>query len=616
MPSVTSYCNRGLLHHNLSQYWPLWSFCTGLWLLLMPVNLYNHFAYQGMRPEALELRYEVLKLLPLSLWMTAGFAVLFAMATGAFLCSSRSVNFFHSLPLRRETIFITNTLSGLLFFLIPHTIAAGLTLGVELILGAVDLYSIALWAAFSMGMGLFFYAFALCVTMCTGQLLAIPVLYIIFNFLAVGFEALVRNLSGMFLYGWSGNYGDMRTEVLSPLYYLGSHLQLAVERDWDGDNELLSVYAQGMGAAAVYTAVGLLLLGVALLLYRRRASERAGDTIAFAKLRPLFRWGVTVCAGLSVGQGIYLLVWGNLAASRSAMAVCVAIASLSGFLAAEMLLRKTVRLPKSCIKKGGIAFVLMLGASLGLSCDITGYETRIPDASEVLSCQVYGLYCYGYEEEAERIDEVLALHASIIADREEQEERQKQASTGPWDGEYGYCTLYYTLTDGTLMRRSYSLYYKEADAQNPNSVYATWLAFINRPDVVWQTKMGGELYQYLQENAVSEEIIQTAYIHVYDEISPEEGITAGYRALRTEDALRLLRAVQKDMEEGNFAKVLGNETQTACAVLEINGWLPSEEEKGVPTGVPTVEATTEDTYYYSVEIDREMTHTMEALRGM
>ena len=41
---------------------------------------------------------------------------------------------------------------------------------------------------------------------------------------------------------------------------------------------------------AVYAAFGLVLAALALLLFRRRAMERAGDAVAFDVLKPLFRF--------------------------------------------------------------------------------------------------------------------------------------------------------------------------------------------------------------------------------------------------------------------------------------------------------------------------------------
>ena len=52
---------------------------------------------------------------------------------------------------------------------------------------------------------------------------------------------------------------------------------------------------------AVYAAAGLALAVAALLLYRARHMESAGDVVAFRVLYPIFRMGVAFCSGLCLG---------------------------------------------------------------------------------------------------------------------------------------------------------------------------------------------------------------------------------------------------------------------------------------------------------------------------
>ena len=43
-------------------------------------------------------------------------------------------------------------------------------------------------------------------------------------------------------------------------------------------------------------------------LYTRRASESAGDPVAFDWARPIFRYGVALCGGLALGLGLFAIL--------------------------------------------------------------------------------------------------------------------------------------------------------------------------------------------------------------------------------------------------------------------------------------------------------------------
>lgn len=57
------------------------------------------------------------------------FGLLSAMAVFSYLYNSRSVGLMHTLPLKREGLFLTNYLSGLSCFLLPNLAVFVLSLG-------------------------------------------------------------------------------------------------------------------------------------------------------------------------------------------------------------------------------------------------------------------------------------------------------------------------------------------------------------------------------------------------------------------------------------------------------------------------------------------------------
>ena len=114
MQSATSFFNRALFRKNLQRFWPLWFGYVLIWLLLLPLPLLNELAdYHGV-PTMADASYYLLQIGAYGgLVMGAVFGVFFAMAMFAYLTNPRATQGFHSMPVRRETLYATNYLTGL-----------------------------------------------------------------------------------------------------------------------------------------------------------------------------------------------------------------------------------------------------------------------------------------------------------------------------------------------------------------------------------------------------------------------------------------------------------------------------------------------------------------------
>ena len=127
MQSKTSFFNRTLFRKNLSRYWPLWGFASFVGFLA-PAALLVRVIQSGETSVApLRVReiyyYLVADAVPI---VSIAYAILCAMAVWSYLYHPRSVSMMHSLPIRREGLFLTNLLSGLAMMAIPYLVAGGL----------------------------------------------------------------------------------------------------------------------------------------------------------------------------------------------------------------------------------------------------------------------------------------------------------------------------------------------------------------------------------------------------------------------------------------------------------------------------------------------------------
>ena len=127
MQSKTSFFNRTLFRKNLSRYWPLWGFASFVGFLAPAALLVRVIQSGETSVEPLVVReiyyYLVADAVPI---VSIAYAILCAMAVWSYLYNARSVGMMHSLPIRREGLFLTNLLSGLAMMAIPYLVAGGL----------------------------------------------------------------------------------------------------------------------------------------------------------------------------------------------------------------------------------------------------------------------------------------------------------------------------------------------------------------------------------------------------------------------------------------------------------------------------------------------------------
>ena len=207
---------------------------------------------------------------------------------------------------------------------------------------------------------------------------------------------------------------------------------------------------------AVYAGVAVVLTVCALLLYRSRHMETAGDLVAVKVMRPVFKYGVAICAGLSCGYlTSELLGLGNLG-----LCISVIIWGVAGCIVAQMLLDKTVRVFKKW--KGPVAVVVIFLALFAfIAFDVTGYETYVPEVEQVKSVRITGLSgepsgdSGGYLgsvtlTDPEDVAKVIALHKTVVTIGEDGEP-DRNGNDAHWNS----FTVYYILNSGREVRRSY-----------------------------------------------------------------------------------------------------------------------------------------------------------------
>jgi len=493
MRSGTSFFNGTLYRKAFFRFWPIWALYGTMWLLILPLRFLAEAMRGSVRSDLTDTEYllqmakDIPDMLSFGVLTALVAGVVCAMAVFSYLYSSRSACMMHALPARREALFVSHYLAGLSFLLLPHLAVYALTVAVEAALGCLELVPLTTWLLTQSGVCLFFYSFAVFCAMFTGNLVALPVFYGILNFLATILVRLVETVCSTFLYGFEqfpSQVWDARA-WLTPV----RNLTTAVSPEYQaspggGFTSILTGGIQSPETVAVYAAAGVVLAAAALLVYRARHIESAGDVVAVKLVRPVFKYGFAFCTGLTGGMATAAIL---LQESGAGLTFWVVVWGIIGYFAAEMLLKKSFRVLRAW--KGGAALgVVMLLLCLSVSLDWYRFESRVPAADQVESVTVYGLEgvpndgaTYGpfsnnlELSDPDDIELVTQLHQAAVQSEGLQDDgRQPQPEQGWGDG-YVYLQLTYHLSDGRTMERRYTglpIYEKDLETQGT----FTWAA--------------------------------------------------------------------------------------------------------------------------------------------
>lgn len=460
MRSKISFFNAGLFRSTLRRFWPLWTIHFAGWLLFLPVlTLMNNLGPN----KSTNFIFAICESAVFASSVVAFImAILAAMAVFSFMYSSRSTGLIASLPVRREAIFCSTWLGGVFVIVGSNLVIALLTFLFSLgatTSAALAFKAVCIWlGVYSMQFILFFGIASLTAVM-TGSIAVLPILYIIFNFLAVGMESIIRLDFSCLIWGMSNGSFDCVLDFLSPLVYMVGSFVPDVEyntpyvADTLGsllDRECVAVTYSHWLPTVIYCLVGLIFSAAALMVFRKRRMESAGDVVAVRCMHPVFKYGVTVCSALCGGLLLYTVLFA-LFESRSAsvfiMILSMIIFAFIGYFGAKMLLEKSFHVFRGSWV--GFIVVCCLCAVFTLCCDldVCGIGAYVPKEGSIKSITVYQT---GSVEDPAIIENYRQLHEKIVSYKDEYEHIVYSDDTESIMFEY-------KLKNGRTVSREYTL---------------------------------------------------------------------------------------------------------------------------------------------------------------
>ena len=460
MKSRTSSCKMAAFKKDLTRFWPVWVGYL-LFLVLLQVILSND-----------ELAYWYAANLGECITIMGVFNGIYALVVAQMLFGDlfnpRMCNGIHSLPLKRQEWFGVHIAAGFLFSLVPTAL---MTCFSEMIISMystmVNGWQIPLyWFAGTNIQYVFFYGLAVFCMMCSGNRFGSTILYGITNFGSLLVYLLVDQMYTPLLKGVVTMSAPF--EKLSPMLCIAASRFVNAERIATGKTYLdefgteqreyigqFVVESQGWRYIAITAVVGVVLLVLARLMYKKRHLEYAGDFLAVRWLEPVFQIVFTVLCG-SGFHAVFLLFFGL---NTEFIYLVFGIGMLVGWFAGRMLLERTTRVFR--LKTIG-GFLLVAGA-MALSLVITaadpmGIETWMPEVDDLKGTTVSIRYQSSYStEDPGEFADLIRLHEIALEQNVKVHPDYDSYFYNPDnnDPEAARISLIYHLTNGLTASREY-----------------------------------------------------------------------------------------------------------------------------------------------------------------
>ena len=521
-------------------------FCVGPVLFLMRIGEWEAGSRFGMTPGRADMTAMFLRMVQAGadggetmmvpfILGTLALGVVAAWNGFSYLHARGRVDLYHSLPVKREKLFLIQVLICAADYIIPALMWFVLSCVVA---GVKNVFILQTGAALACDwlLGLIFclYAFAIAslAMMLTGRLLTGILGTAVFFFLNILAGAIVTGFQSLFYNTMIGVRTDLFSgigpDVLSPL-----HLTFRAFWSWHGGD--------GWTAALTAAAAALILLAVSLLIYKKRPSEAAGKAMAFFGAGEIIKVVLTVTAALAFG-----LFFGEATGESSDFWLIFGL--LLGFVFIYALIQMIYTLDIRKCFAGRAAFITGLLITFGITAfcrfDLAGYDRYLPaqDQIEAIAVSVDNQVCC--MSDSNMYEEARLEHAAMPCDDETYAVLSRFVSgnmiyhkTNVENEEGVWKQVRVRLKNGKTYRRGYTMYRSDVEQE-----LLTLYGRKEYKEATWPMLAAGE------EQLLGMRVYCNAKLLSDDDYYGHSMTDGEGRVLDPDDARTLLAALQEDFE--------------------------------------------------------------------
>ncbi len=305
--------------------------------------------------------------------LTMIFAVIIAILEFCYLHSKEKLDFYHSFPVRREQFFIIHYLSGIVLWLVPYAVNLFLVLCLASVKGCAD---ILLWEQACQGMGiqlaafLVIYSFMVLFMMLTGKIFTA---ILGMGVACIYFPAALFLQEGMHevYYTTYLNQGNVALDymMLSPIYACIDLMKRFASAERSARDMVLGL-----------VILSLLMAGISVYLYRQRASESAGRTVAFSGIARVIKFLLVIPFSLT-GNLLFYELGGNYFWGFFGLIFGLAVSTAI----VEFIYCLDIREIFSDKRQILLTFVVSFGILMFFQFDLSSFDKKLPAESQVES---------------------------------------------------------------------------------------------------------------------------------------------------------------------------------------------------------------------------------------
>lgn len=410
---------------------------------------------------------------------------------------------------------------------------------------------------------LFFYGVALLSSVCAGNRIGMLLIYCIINFIGLFYGWAVMQIFSPLIYGlFLPNYSAKFVPLMAILSRDPFRLQyyqnlLDVERNaanYFASREIESIeYTNSLWALLGFAIAGCVLIGLSMVLLRRRKPECAGDLLAFKQLNPVMLVICALCTGILFHIIADFFGW-------EVKLPMLFVGIILGYYAALMLLkRQTNVFTRKAFVPLALLLLLAFGGVTATGLDLWGITYRVPDASQVEEVEI------GFTSDGRSLrssdPEAIALAIQIqqeSLDDHRQLERARPLLKRIYGSEEGapeelvaqdtfstaWITLRYTLKNGHQMNRLYTV-------RSTYDCIAAMNAIFSTPEYIFDRSLLDENQKFDREYFM--ERLKYVELRCYHDRG-ELYVNTRTSVIPMENVPGLLDAILQDCEAGNMAQ--------------------------------------------------------------